>query len=1144
MSYMIAAKAQNHVLHKPLICLFDTGSTSTWIKKSVLPEGVVGKVVSSVQGLTMAGTFKSSLMTTLTDVAFPEFYRSRVLDQVNARIMGTEECRYDIIIGRDVLRHMGLGYDFEVNTMSWGEQTIMMKPNVTNRDDFKAQFAAHLEQWLVADDEEEEDETLEVLHHEEVLYSRPTNDDVFVEDGEGYKSKTISSSSYERADIGEITNNCTHLTPEQRRQLHQLLTKFPTLFDGKLKRFTDETVHLDIDPRVKPTQSRAYTVPQAQRRTFKEELDYLVSIGVLEETGRSEWIAGTFIIPKKNGSVRWISDFRGLNKAIKRKVYHLPRIKDILQRRKGYAYLTKLDLTMCYYTYELDEESKDLCTIATPFGMYRYCRLPMGISASPDIAQEQMDRLMKDIEDIEVYIDDLACFSTDWQSHLQKLEIVLARLEAKGFTINPAKCKWGVQETDFLGHWLTPTGYKPWKKKVDAIAKMERPTTKTELRSFLGLVTYYRDMWPSRSHILAPLTNLSGKKKDFKWTKECEESFQKMKAIAAGDALLVYSDHNLPFTVETDASDYQLGSVIKQNGKPVAYYSKKLNSAQQNYTTIEKELLSIVETFREYRDLLLGARIDVYTDHKNLTYELSTYATQRVMRWRLLLEEFGAKFHYKKGEQNVIADALSRLPIADKEPPLERERTEDTVGDFFTRNSVVRAGTPVDRTCTMNDKSTLAHEEISLVDSIGHDCYLLDVLDDEAMTECLMMYPKFDTEGLHPFHFSTIEKYQQKDPELKKKLKNEPNKYKIELMGQENLIMIRLHKGNEWRIALSDAMLPLLIKWYHNTTAHAMGISRLINTIERHFYHPKLKNETKRIIGACTVCQKNKTGSLQYGTLAPRDATISPWQEVHIDSLGPWTIKIRGVTIKFSALTMIDPVTNLLEVVQYPTNNNGIDATRLFEQTWLARYPKPLICLYDQGTEFMNNDFQFMLLNAGIRGKNISSGNAQSNAIIESVHRTIGQVTRTILLADPPTNNDEVKYAIDRALAIAMHATRCAAHGSLANFSPGALTFRRDMFMDIPFTADVITLSELRQLQIDKRLLEANAKRVRHDYKNGEEILVRTKTTIGNKLKERNEGPYPIEQVHTNGTVTIRRRNNVRERINIRRIRPYGSFRS
>jgi hypothetical protein len=183
---------------------------------------------------------------------------------------------------------------------------------------------------------------------------------------------------------------------------------------------------------------------------------------------------------------------------------------------------------------------------------------------------------------------------------------------------------------------------------------MDCPCNATELCMFIGCVNYYCDMWPSRAHILKPLTNQAGlkKKAPIKWTDAMQQVFDKMRLLMAANALATYPNHNKRFDIYTDASDFQLGACIIQEGRPVAYFLRKLTKSQQSYTTMEKEMLSIVATLEEFRSMLLGANMHVFTDHKNLTFD--TLKTQCVLRWRTKIEEFSPMLDYIKGTQNFL----------------------------------------------------------------------------------------------------------------------------------------------------------------------------------------------------------------------------------------------------------------------------------------------------------------------------------------------------------------------------------------------------------------------------------------------------------------------------------------------------------
>ena len=250
------------------------------------------------------------------------------------------------------------------------------------------------------------------------------------------------------------------------------------------------------------------------KRSKRKSNIYVANIGILSVKGMSSWASSSFIISKyirkKDGRVRWVSDLRELNKVIVRRQYPLPVIKDALKSAKDTIF-PKIDASMQYYTFELNDENKDLCTINTSSGKFKYNGLPMRLKCTPNIAQETMTQMFSDLQEhTEIYIDDSDVFLPTWDHYLKLTGKIYKKLQDNGYTVNLLKCEWGVKKANWIGYWPTPVGLKLRKNKTDAILKMEPPTTIKQLRGFIGAINYYRDMWPRRSHILSPLTDAMG----------------------------------------------------------------------------------------------------------------------------------------------------------------------------------------------------------------------------------------------------------------------------------------------------------------------------------------------------------------------------------------------------------------------------------------------------------------------------------------------------------------------------------------------------------------------------------------------------------------------------------------------------------
>ena len=287
---------------------------------------------------------------------------------------------------------------------------------------------------------------------------------------------------------------------------------------------------------------------------------------------------------------------------------------------------------------------------------------------------------MDTLEYVRAYLDDLlVILRKSFEDYLEKLKEVLKRLQKAGLKVNAAKSTFGVHECEYLGYVLTREGIKPQTKKIEAILAIARPKNVRTLRGFLGMVQYYRDIWEKRSEMLAPLTDLVAecglsktekaakkKKRGWYWTDVHERAFQRVKETIARDVMLAYPDFSKPFEIYTDACATQLGAVITQNNRPIAFFSRKLSDTQKRYTVTEQELLAIVETLKEFKGMLWGQKIKIYTDHENLTRKALGANSDRVYRWRLLLEEFGPEIVYIKGIHNTVADAISRLDFIPK----------------------------------------------------------------------------------------------------------------------------------------------------------------------------------------------------------------------------------------------------------------------------------------------------------------------------------------------------------------------------------------------------------------------------------------------------------------------------------------------
>ena len=306
---------------KPLSVLADSGSSFSYIKQQALPAEVQPTTEREPRtAQTALGMMQTQNKVTLTTLTFPEFGKSLKFDSLDAHII-TQDIHYDIILGRDFLDKAGIDICFSTKTMNWSDRQVPFK-------DSRQPYSLYIDP---------DDEDL---------------DDFFLA-----ADPKIRKREYHYVSIEDVVKQCTHLNSKQQKKLLKCLSHKERLFSGKLGKYPHKKMHLELKPDARPVHCKPYPVPTKLLDIFKDELTELCHDGVLERVGGSEHAYPTFIIPKKTGTVRWVSDFLKLNAQLVRNQYPLPRIQDLLRKRKGYAYITKIDISMQYYTFELDDKS-------------------------------------------------------------------------------------------------------------------------------------------------------------------------------------------------------------------------------------------------------------------------------------------------------------------------------------------------------------------------------------------------------------------------------------------------------------------------------------------------------------------------------------------------------------------------------------------------------------------------------------------------------------------------------------------------------------------------------------------------------------------------------------------------------------------
>ena len=706
------------------------------------------------------------------------------------------------------------------------------------------------------------------------------------------------------------------------------LIEFGDVFEDTCPGKLPGEVHLSVKlpDGTRPVQCNTKPIPVSMKQRVKDELEKMVQQDILAPVDKpTEWCSRLVVTEKKNSEeLRFCIDPRPLNKVLQREIHRLPVMDDVLPELSKAKIFSKLDLKSGYLHCELSQDSSYLTTMNTPFGRYRWKRLPFGLNVSSEIFQKKLLQALSGLEGVECVADDIIIFGvgdTDeeaMENHDKRLGALLQRCREMNIKLNKQKSVLRTPSVTFLGHIVTGEGLKPDPNKVQAILKLPNPTNPTEVQRLQGSVQYLARFLPKLSETFEPLRKLTHKGEPWEWKEEHDIAMAEIKQLLTSAPILSFYDPDKELTIQCDASKAGLGTTLLQEGKPLAYASRALSDTEQRYAQIEKEALAIVFSLERFHQFTFGRHVHVQSDHKPLETIVKKplhRAPRRLQGMLMRMLHYDIDIQWTKGKDMHIADMLSRAYLPDSSETCDFEEVNIATGSTMSEDKLKEL-----RMHTQQDDN-------------------LQVLKTVIM---------------------------QGWPEEKSLTPNEAKPYfhlRDELSYQNGL----LYRGE--RIVIPVTMRRQMKERLH--TSH-LGVGSCLRRARECMFWPGMNEEIKTFISTCDACRTYERDN-QKETLQPHELPDRPWEKIGAD-----LFELNG---KHYLIT-VDYFSNYWEIDRLHNQTSKMVIKKLKGQ--FARYGIPSTIITDNGTQFVSEEFIRFQKEWDFDHMTISPRHSQTNGKAES----------------------------------------------------------------------------------------------------------------------------------------------------------------